>query len=49
MAGWRDYLSVTDTVMQNVHAVHACNWDKTVSSLHSMLPCMIVNNMEDAA
>ena len=27
--------------MQNVHAVHICNWDDYVSSLCTMLPWMI--------
>ncbi|KAJ3585747.1 hypothetical protein NHX12_014466 [Muraenolepis orangiensis] len=30
---WRDFLSMTDVLMQNVHAVHICNWDEYV-------PCM---------
>jgi hypothetical protein len=38
---WRDFLSMTDTLMQNVHAVHICNWDEYVSSLHAMLPWMV--------
>ncbi|KAJ3603234.1 hypothetical protein NHX12_030976 [Muraenolepis orangiensis] len=25
---WRDFLSMTDVLMQNVHAVHICNWDE---------------------
>ncbi|CAJ1076504.1 hypothetical protein KUCAC02_009111 [Xyrichtys novacula] len=24
---WRDFLSMTDSLMQNVHAVHICNWE----------------------
>ena len=35
---WRDFLSMTDALMQNVHAVHVCNWDEFVSSLRAMLP-----------
>ena len=38
---WRDFLSMTDALMQNVHAVHICNWDEYVSSLHAMLPWMV--------
>jgi hypothetical protein len=38
---WRDFLSMTDGLMQNVHAVHICNWDEYVSSLHAMLPWMV--------
>jgi len=38
---WRDFLSMTDALMQNVHGVHACNWDEFVSSLHAMLPWLI--------
>ena len=42
MAGyWRDFLSMTDALMQNVHAVHICNWDEYVSSLRAMLPWMV--------
>ena len=42
MAGyWRDFLSTTDALMQNVHAVHICNWDEYVSSLRAMLPWMV--------
>jgi len=32
---------MVDELMQNVHAVHICNWDEYVSSLHAMLPWMI--------
>ena len=35
---WRAFLSMTDALMQNVHAVHICNWDDYVSSLSAMLP-----------
>ena len=38
---WRDFLSMTDALMQNVHAVHVCNWDEFVSSLRAMLPWLI--------
>jgi hypothetical protein len=38
---WRDFLSMTDALMQNVHAVHICNWDEYVCSLRAMLPWMI--------
>ena len=38
---WRDFLSMTDTFMQNVHAVHISNWDDSVTSLHAMLPWMV--------
>ena len=38
---WRDFLSMTDAFMQNVHAVHICNWDDSVTSLHAMLPWMV--------
>ena len=38
---WRDFLSMTDALMQNVHAVHICNWDDYVSSLRAMLPWMV--------
>ena len=38
---WRDFMSMTDALMQNVHAVHVCNWDEYVSSLRAMLPWMI--------
>ena len=24
---WEDFLSMVDALMQNVHAVHICNWD----------------------
>ena len=34
---WRDFLSMTDTLMQNVHAVHICNWEVYVKSLRAML------------
>ncbi len=33
---WTDFMSMTDALMHNVHAVHICNWDEYVSS---MLPC----------
>ena len=39
---WRDFLSMTDALMQNVHAVHICDWDDYVSSLRAMLPWMVV-------
>ena len=29
---WRDFLSMTDMLMQNVHAVHVFNWDEYISS-----------------
>ncbi|KAL8590504.1 hypothetical protein ACOMHN_010940 [Nucella lapillus] len=38
---WRDFLTMTDALMQNVHAVHECNWDKFVISLRAMLPWMV--------
>jgi len=41
---WKDFLSMTDALMQNVHAVHACNWDEFVSSLCAMLPWLMVYN-----
>ena len=39
---WRDFLSMTDALMHNVHAVHICNWEEYVSSLRPMLPWMVV-------
>jgi len=38
---WKDFFSMVDALMQNVHAVHICNWDEYVSSLRAMLPWMI--------
>ena len=38
---WKDFLSMTDALMQNVHAVHIGNWDEYVSSLHVMMPWMV--------
>ena len=38
---WRNFLYMTDALMQNVHAVHVCNWDEYVSSLRAMLPWMV--------
>ena len=38
---WRDFLSMIDALMQNVHAVHVCNWYTYVSSLRAMLPWMV--------
>ena len=38
---WKDFLSMTDALMQNVHAVHICNWDEYVSSLRAMMPWMV--------
>ena len=38
---WKDFLSMTDTLMQNVYAVHICNWDEYVSSLRAMMPWII--------
>ena len=35
------FLSTADVLMQNVHAVHVCNWDEYVSSLCAMLPWMV--------
>ena len=32
---------MTDALMQNVHAVHICNWEEYVSSLRAMLPWMV--------
>ena len=32
---------MTDALMQNVHAIHVCNWDEFVSSLRAMLPWLI--------
>ena len=31
---WRDFLSETDALMQNVHTVHVCNWDE-ISALYA--------------
>ena len=36
------FLSVTDAIMQNVHVVHACNWDNYVCSLRAMMPWIVV-------
>ena len=38
---WRDSLSMTDTLMQNIHVVNICSLDESVSSLCAMLPCMV--------
>ncbi|KAK7083853.1 hypothetical protein SK128_014644, partial [Halocaridina rubra] len=38
---WRDLLTLTDALIQNINAVHICNWDEYVSSLHAILPWMI--------
>ena len=38
---WRDFLNMTDALMQNVHAVHSCNWNEYVTSLCAMLPWMV--------
>ena len=38
---WRDFLSRTDALVRNVHAVHVCNWDEYVSSLRAMLPRIV--------
>ncbi len=38
---WRDFLLMTDALMQNVHAVHVCNWDEYVISLRAMMPWMV--------
>lgn len=36
---WKDLLSMTDALMQNVYAVHICNWDEFVSFfVCAMLP-----------
>ena len=32
---------MTDALMQNVHAVHICNWDEYASSLRAMLLWMV--------
>ena len=37
----KDFLSMIDALMQNVHAVHICSWDEYVSSLRAMLPWMV--------
>ena len=41
---WRNFLSITDALIQNVHAVHICNWDDYVSSLPAMLTSMLQYN-----
>ena len=38
---WRDFLSMTDALMQNVHAVHSCNWEEYIISLRAMQPWMV--------
>ena len=38
---WRDFLSMTDALMQNVYAVHTWNCDEYVCSLRAMLPWMV--------
>ena len=38
---WIDSLSIVDALMQNVHAVHACNWYDYMSSLCAMMPWMV--------
>jgi len=39
---WKDFLSMVDALMQNMHAVHICNWDEYVNSLRAMLPWIII-------
>ena len=39
---YRDFLNMTDVLMQNVHAVHSCNYDEFVVSLRAMLPWLEV-------
>ena len=41
----RDFLSMTDTLMQNVHALHICTWVEYVSSLHAK-PTWYHNNRD---
>ena len=38
---WKDFLSMTDALMQNVHAVHICNFEEFVSSIRAMLPWIV--------
>jgi len=38
---WNDFMSMTDALMQNLHAVHICNWEKYVNSLRAMMPWMV--------
>ena len=50
---WRDFLSMTDALTQNVHAVHTCNYKTKLCELfctfldeenvkHNMLKCLCV-------
>ena len=42
MAQYRiDFLSIVDALMQNVHAVHTCNWYDYMSSLCAVMPWMV--------
>ena len=38
---YRDFLNMTDVLMQNAHAVHSCNYDEFVVSLRAMLPWLV--------
>ena len=38
---WRDFLLMTDALIQSVHAVHAVNLEEYINSLRSMLPWMV--------
>ena len=41
---WKDFLSMADALMQNAHAVHICNWEEYVSSLHAMLSWLVASS-----
>jgi len=41
---WKDFLSMVDALMQNVHAVHICNWDEYSMSAQCVPCCHYDNN-----
>ena len=39
---WKDFIQMTDILMQSVHAIHAINLDEYINSVRAMLPWLIV-------
>jgi hypothetical protein len=39
---WLDFMTMVEILMMNVNAVHTCNWVEYLTSLHKMMPWMVI-------
>ena len=44
---WKDFLDMTDALLQSIHAVHAVDFDEYVISVHAMLPWIVAYDKQN--